>query len=242
MKTFCLICCRGGSKGIPRKNIRAFAGKPLLHWTLEHAVKSYVFDQIFVSTDAKEIASCAEEVGISVPFLRPKELALDDSDQFLTHQHVFEALSITDFTHRVCILLNNPFINADLIRESYKIASSQGFKRATIDCVKVSGDYIYARQMRQDRELLINLFPEEYLTHGSNRQTLPETFSPVNNLIWGMPSYLNDRSSFKTKIVNEGLNPFYLTKTQNFDLDDDDDWFIAEAVMNSILERNCLEY
>ena len=230
-KILCLICCRGGSKGIPGKNIKKFAGKPLLHWTLENALASEVFDEIFVSTDSKEIARHAEQKGVSVPFLRPKELATDTADQMLTHDHVFERLSINDNSHRVCVLLNNPFINSEIIKGSYKLALSDNFDRLTIDCAEVGGDYIYFRQMQKVQRLLKLKFAEEYKISGSNRQSLEPVFSPVNNLIWGKPSELRDRAKFKQKIILEGINPYFLGKTENFDLDDMEDWVIGEAYM-----------
>ena len=115
-KLICLICCRGGSKGIPGKNIKEFAGKPLLHWTLDNAINAKIFDDIIVSTDSLEIAECAEQKGIPVPFLRPQELATDDADQMLTHKYVFQQQEIYDGSHRVCILLNNPFIDTQVIK------------------------------------------------------------------------------------------------------------------------------
>ena len=236
-KLLCLICCRGGSKGIPGKNIKKFAGKPLLHWTLEHAMGAKIFDEIFVSTDSKEIAKCAEDKGISIPFLRPDEFATDNADQMLTHKHVFDKLDITDRSHRVCILLNNPFIDINVIIDSHKLAVADDFTHLTIDCAKIDGDYLYFRQMEKEGGLLKLRFSDAYQNSGSNRQTLETSFSPINNVIWGKPSHLNDRQHFKKKIILEGINPYFLCKTKNFDLDDQNDWLIAEAVMQSFISK-----
>lgn len=74
-----LIPARGGSKGLPGKNIKPLLGKPLIAWTIEQAKKNKYFDRIIVSTDSEEIAEISKEYGAEVPFLRPKELARDDS-------------------------------------------------------------------------------------------------------------------------------------------------------------------
>ena len=96
LKVSGLICCRGGSKGIPGKNIKEFCGKPLLGWTLEHAQKANVFDEIILSTDSKEIAAVGEEYSATVPGLRPDYLAKDESDVFDTHDYIFNLLNIND--------------------------------------------------------------------------------------------------------------------------------------------------
>ena len=73
------IPARGGSKGLPRKNIKLLSGKPLIAWTIEEARKSAIFDRILVSTDDEEIAEVARAYGADVPFIRPKELATDEA-------------------------------------------------------------------------------------------------------------------------------------------------------------------
>ena len=71
----CLICCRGGSKTIKNKNIKNFAGKPLLSWILEEALKSKVFDKIILSTDSKKIQKIGKKYDILIPGLRPKKIS-----------------------------------------------------------------------------------------------------------------------------------------------------------------------
>ena len=78
-KIIAIIPARGGSKGLARKNIRLFAGKPLVAWTIEQTKKSKYIDRIIVSTDDKEIAESSRKYGAEVPFLRPEELATDDA-------------------------------------------------------------------------------------------------------------------------------------------------------------------
>lgn len=92
MKLLALIPARGGSKRIPRKNIRPFCGKPLLQWTIEAAQSAACIDQIVVSTDDLEIAEVARAGGAEVPFMRPTELATDDSPSISTVLHTLHQL------------------------------------------------------------------------------------------------------------------------------------------------------
>ena len=90
MSLLALIPARGGSKGIPRKNIRELCGKPLIAWSIEAAQKASSVDQIVVSTDDEEIADIARSYGAEVPFLRPAELARDDTPGIATVHHALE--------------------------------------------------------------------------------------------------------------------------------------------------------
>ena len=86
-KILAIVPARGGSKGLPGKNIRPLCGKPLIAWSIEHAQKSKYVDDIFISTDSREIADVAEQYGVSVPELRPDELAKDTapSSEFIVY-------------------------------------------------------------------------------------------------------------------------------------------------------------
>ena len=86
-KVLAVIPARGGSKGLPGKNIKPLLGKPLIVWTIENAKESKYIDQICVSTDSPEIAAVAESAGVKVPFLRPAELAGDKSTSFEVAKH-----------------------------------------------------------------------------------------------------------------------------------------------------------
>ena len=96
METFALITARGGSKGIPRKNILPFGGKPLITWTIEAALKAKCIDHVFVSTDDQEIAQIAQKAGADVPFLRPSELSQDESPSIDTVLHTLNIYKTID--------------------------------------------------------------------------------------------------------------------------------------------------
>jgi len=92
MKTTAFIFARGGSKGLPGKNIRPLDGKPLIGWSIEHALAVKRIERVIVSTDSDEIADVAKLYGAEVPFTRPSELAQDDSSEWLSWRHALNYL------------------------------------------------------------------------------------------------------------------------------------------------------
>lgn len=103
-----LIFARGGSKGILRKNIRPFAGKPLIAHAIEAALMSTLITRVVVSTDDPEIADVAREYGAEVPFMRPPELARDDSPEWLAWQHAIRALEAAGSEARMDVFVSIP--------------------------------------------------------------------------------------------------------------------------------------
>ena len=95
MKATAFIFARGGSKGLPGKNIRPLGGKPLIAWSIEHALAVKRIERAIVSTDSEEIAAVARDHGAEVPFIRPVELALDDSPEWLAWRHALNYLRET---------------------------------------------------------------------------------------------------------------------------------------------------
>ena len=93
MKYLALICARSGSKGVPGKNIRSFAGRPLIGWAIQVAKEVKQISRIIVSTDSEEIAGIAKEQGAEVPFLRPTALAEDNSPEWLVWRHALEYIT-----------------------------------------------------------------------------------------------------------------------------------------------------
>lgn len=92
MTTVAFIFARGGSKGLPGKNIRPLGGKPLIAWSIEHALEIDRIDRVLVSTDSLEIASISRQYGAEVPFIRPAYLAMDESPEWLAWRHGLEYL------------------------------------------------------------------------------------------------------------------------------------------------------
>ena len=96
MRVVALICARGGSKGLPGKNIRPLAGKPLIAWAIEQARAVKRIGRVIVSTDSEEIAAVARQAGAEVPFLRPAELAQDKSPEWLVWRHALDYLKVNE--------------------------------------------------------------------------------------------------------------------------------------------------
>ncbi len=117
MRVLGIVTARGGSKGVPRKNIRLLGGKPLLAWTSEAARGSKRLSRTILSTDDEEIASVGRAVGLEVPFLRPPELALDTTPTLPVLHHAVRTLEASgDRYDAICLLQpTNPFRSADTI-------------------------------------------------------------------------------------------------------------------------------
>ena len=236
-KIICLICCRGGSKTIKNKNIKFFCGKPLLYWTIKSAQESGVFERIILSTDSKKIANFAKALKIEVPGLRPKKLATSESNQFDTHNYVFKKLNFNDKNSLVCVLNNNPFIDKNYIKKSYEVFKKNSFKGLVTDCSKVDGDYIAWKQCKINNKSLIYLFKKNFLSLDLNRQKLKSFFVNIFNIRWGKPSYLKSYLNFKKQLLKNNNKSIELKKIDNFDIDDNEDWFIAKTIFQKKIAK-----
>ena len=126
MKTLAMITARGGSKRIPRKNIKEFNGKPIMAYSIEAALKSGAFDEVMVSTDDQEIAEIARKYGASVPFMRSEKTAndfattVDVIDEVISEYHNLGK----DFDLFACIYPTAPFITSDKLKEAVEKLSA----------------------------------------------------------------------------------------------------------------------
>src|SRR5690606_16447951 len=128
-----IIPARGGSKRIPRKNVRPFAGKPMISWSIETALASGLFDQVVVSTDDDEIAQVAESCGAALPFRRPAELADDHTPTRPVIAHAIGELSGLQgarVAEACCIYPTAPFLQADDLKTGLNLILDGGFSYA----------------------------------------------------------------------------------------------------------------
>ena len=129
MRNICIIPARGGSKRIPRKNVKEFLGKPIIAYSIEAALKSGLFDEVMVSTDDQEIAAIAKQYGASVPFMRSAETAND----FATTTDVLDEV-LTEYQKKgksfdamCCIYATAPLITAQDVRDAYERLTQTDF-------------------------------------------------------------------------------------------------------------------
>jgi pseudaminic acid cytidylyltransferase len=129
MSSICIIPARGGSKRIPQKNIRPFLGKPVIHYSIEAAISSKLFDTVMVSTDNEEIAETAIAVGAEVPFLRSALNANDEAGTAAVLNEVmgqYELLGIKAVT-ACCLYAAAPFVTSLLLQQAFELFSTGGF-------------------------------------------------------------------------------------------------------------------
>ena len=122
MKPICFIAARGGSKGVPRKNIKKFVGKPLIAYTIEKCINSQIFSHVVISTEDDEIAKISKKYGADVPFMRPKKLAMDKSGTSEVLLHGIKKLENLGYKFDEIVLRDCtvPFIRNEDITQSVK--------------------------------------------------------------------------------------------------------------------------
>ena len=176
MRVLGLIPARGGSKGVPRKNIRLLCGKPLLQYTAEIALESQQLSRVIVSTDDEEIAKVGIQCGMEVPFFRPKELAQDDTAMLPVVQHALQFLEAAgDHFDAVCLLQpTNPLRRTVDIGACIDLLSNSHIT-AAITIISVPTDYNPHWVYFQDDSGQLTLSTGE-LTPITRRQELPPAF------------------------------------------------------------------
>lgn len=212
MKVLCLITARGGSKGIPRKNIKLLAGKPLIAYTIDAAKAAGVFDRIIVSTDDAEIADVAKQYGAEVPFMRPPELAGDTTPTLPVLVHALKWLKENESYEPDAVMLlqpTAPLRTPEHIREAVGL-----FTKSSADSVvsvsEVPGHHNPHWQFNLDNEQRISIFTgEAFKDIVKRRQELPKTYTR-NGAI-----YL-----FKTLLLFAATPSFYGNDVRAYVMDD----------------------
>ncbi|MDB4455672.1 pseudaminic acid cytidylyltransferase, partial [bacterium] len=128
MSNVAIIPARGGSKRIPRKNIKEFCGKPMIAWSIEAAKEAGCFDRIIVSTDDNEVKKVALAHGAEVPFERPSDLANDHAATLPAIRHAIEWLESSGYELEAacCLYATAPFLEASLLRQAYRKLMDEG--------------------------------------------------------------------------------------------------------------------
>jgi pseudaminic acid cytidylyltransferase len=224
-----VIPARGGSKRIPRKNIKPFCGKPMIAWSIEAAQSSGLFERIIVSTDDAEIAEVAKQWGAEVPFIRPEELSNDHAGttEVIAHATRWALNQGFDVEAVCCIYATAPFVQvADLKRG---LAALQSGNWAYTFTVTDFASPIF-RSFKQTDEGGVEMFFPEYFSIRS--QDLPVALHDAGQFYWGRPAaWLENRRIFDKHSV-----PVMIPRWRVQDIDTQDDWKRAELMFNQLKE------
>lgn len=219
----CVIPARGGSKRIPRKNIRDFCGKPMIAWSIEAAIKSECFDRIIVSTDDEEIASVAKRYDAEVPFLRPAQLADDYTGTTAVIAHAIEwQNSHGEMADKVCCLYATaPFVQATDLQKGLDILESSG---ADYAFSVTSYAFPIQRAIRVMENHRVEMFqPEHFKTRS---QDLEEAWHDAGQFYWGRNiAWLSNKAIF-----GEDSVPVFIPRHSAQDIDTLEDWELALAL------------
>lgn len=220
MKRIAIIPARGGSKRIPRKNIKVFLGKPIIAYSIEAALKSQVFDEVMVSTDDKEIADVAKKYGACVPFYRSPEMS---DDTAATAPVLIEVLREYEklgkrFDFLSCVYPCAPFVKAERLREGMELLTIHQCD-SVLPIVKFSYPPQRCLVIRQGRAQM--LYPENYKMRSQD-----------------LEPYYHDAGQFyclktcslieEQKLYCAHTVPMILNESEVQDIDTDEDWKIAE--------------
>lgn len=222
-----VIPARGGSKRIPRKNIKPFCGKPMIAWSIEAALKSSCFDQVIVSTDDQEIAQVAISYGAQTPFVRPGEFADDYTPTSEVVKHAIGWLTKNNL-HPLsvcCIYATAPFINESDIYDSLQI-----FYKNNCEYVLPITSFPFpiqrAIRITSNRELRM-MQPEFFATRS---QDLEDAYHDAGQFCWGTTeAWMESKRPFEAKTL-----PFILPRHKVQDIDTEEDWLRAELMFKAI--------
>lgn len=220
MKNICIIPARGGSKRIPRKNVKPFLGKPIIAYSIEAALDSGLFDEVMVSTDDKEFADVARKYGASVPFLRSEATANDYATTVDVLLEVVEQYKLRGkiFESICCLYSTAPFVTSDRLKEAYSKLSDK------IDACFTMVEYSYPiqRSLRINEEGQVEIKYPEYLK--SRTQDLEKVYHDAGQFYFvKTDTLLNEKTVWCKRTA-----PLVLSELEVQDLDTLTDWKLAQ--------------
>ena len=228
----CIIPARGGSKRIPRKNIKEFCGQAMIRYSIEAAITSQCFDKVIVSTDDQEIAEVAKSFGAEVPFIRPDELANDHAATIPVVKHAIEWFDEQGQlpTDVCCLYATAPFIQSQTISKAF-----QQLQESEADyCFSVTSfAFPIQRSIRITQDGKVDMFyPENFNVRS---QDLEEAYHDAGQFYWGKAQAFKD----ELPIFSETASPYILPRYLVQDIDTMEDWIRAEA-MYKVLQKTRL--
>ncbi|MBO9469660.1 pseudaminic acid cytidylyltransferase [Endozoicomonas sp. G2_2] len=227
MKAVAIIPARGGSKRIPRKNIRDFCGRPIIAWSIQAALESGCFERVIVSTDDEEIAAVARRCGAETPFLRPAALADDYAGTVPVIAHAIEWLQIHgDAPEAVCCLYATaPLVQPEDIRRGRKALESE-----SVDYTFSVTSYAFPiqRALRITDNGRAKMFYPEHVDTRS--QDLEEAWHDAGQFYWGRSS---SWVSAKPILTTDAI-PIRLPRERVQDIDTPEDWQRAQWLLKAM--------
>ena len=224
MKILVIIPARGGSKGIPHKNIRPLGGKPLIHYTIDEAREIVGDEDICVSTDDPEIIKCVEDYGLKVPFVRPEELATDTAGTYEVLLHALDFYEKHGRHYDVVLLLQNtsPFRKAEQIKEALKIYNDDV---DMVVSVKECPANPYYCVFEEDNNGFLHVCKGD--GNIFRRQDAPKVYE-YNGAV-----YIMNAETLKTTHMHKMRKrvKYVMDDMSSFDLDTMKDWTIAESII-----------
>ena len=224
----CIIPARGGSKRIPRKNIKCFFGKPIIAYSIEAALNSKIFSKVIVTTDDKEIADIALKYGAEIPFIRPKELSNDFTGIADVVNHTVEHFeSLGEYYEYVCtIYATAPFIQKEYLVRGYKALKNSDAVNAFSS---TSMPFPIQRSFKIDENGRCKMFTPEY--YAIRSQDLEEAYQDAGQFYW---THRARQIQSDTKIVFSEISiPIVLPKYCVQDIDTHEDWQRAELIFEA---------
>lgn len=219
-----VIPARGGSKGIPRKNIRELNQKPLIAYAIEEAAKSKYIDKLIVSTEDSEIAQVSKQFGADVPFMRPIELAADDTPGIHPILHALNWFHEKGcyFDYIMCLQCTSPFRKAEHIDEAIEKLVNEAADSIVSVCESEVSPYW---MKRIEGGILKNFLSD--IPFYSRRQDTPKTYRLNGAIYLAKTEILYKYSNWYT----ENTIPYLMDKTTSIDIDDILDFKFAELLM-----------
>jgi pseudaminic acid cytidylyltransferase len=238
VKALCIIPARGGSKRIPRKNIRSFRGKPIIAWSIEAALESGLFERVVVSTDHEEIGDVARSYGAEVPFIRPASLSDDHTPLRPVINHALRTCqSLFGRTDYACVVsATAPLLNASDLRSGLEHLRAAKGKKFSIAVTGYPHPVQRALIFSQDGTL-VPLMPEY---RASRSQDLPAVYHDAGQFYWGKwDAFLSG-----LKMISEHGIGFEIPRWRAQDIDNEEDWHLAELLhqlaVHTNAQRSCL--
>lgn len=219
-----IIPARGGSKRIPKKNIKLFLEKPIIAYSIEAAINSKLFDVIMVSTDNKEIAEIAIQHGAQVPFYRSEVNASDYATTFAVIEEVIEYYHQKEiiFENICCIYPCAPFVNSEKLTSAYNLLVENKFD-SVFPVVNFGFPIQRALKIKDNKA---SFFQDEFALTRS--QDLEKSYHDVGQFYW----MNTEKVMAKKQVLTENSGAIIVSELESQDIDNETDWKLAELKFN----------